>query len=481
MIRLEKVSFKYGSGKKKEYNIKDIDLSIASGECVIITGESGCGKTTLTRVLNGLCPNYYEGILKGSYTLNGERVFASDEEGTVDTENGYEKSLDDIGMLIGNVFQDPRSQFFAVNTTDEIVLAMENRNFTREMMNERLRETDRLMGISSLLDRNLFRLSSGEKQKVAIAASLSVKPKVVILDEPSANLDPCATVMLGKLLNKLKEQKYTIIISEHRLNYLKDFADRMIVMKSGRIEKEYSRKELPGLTDDEMIGMGLRVLSDIPRFIPSGRRLGDSPVLKVEGLSFKRGKRILFENLSYDFYRGEVTAITGPNGIGKTTFCKIISGEISRYKGIITIFGEKTPAKKRVHDCSFVGQDADYQIFTPSVLQEVALNTEYDPESDEVRELLERFDLWEFRNRHPASLSGGQKQRVILAAALLMGKPILILDEPTSGLDGRHMRITSEYIRMAADNGACILVITHDSEFINIVADKVIEIGKRNA
>ncbi|MCR5105678.1 MAG: ABC transporter ATP-binding protein [Eubacterium sp.] len=474
MIELKGVSFKYGSSKKQKNSIKDISLHISKGECVIITGESGCGKTTLTRILNGLCPNYYEGLLEGTYILDGERIFSSETGKNVDVDEEYEKTLDEIGMIVGNVFQDPRSQFFTVNTTDEIVLAMENRDLSRETMRKRLREVDSLMDIDSLLNRNLFMLSSGEKQKVAIASAVSVEPKVIVFDEPSANLDTEGMIKLGKLLKKLKEKGYTIVLSEHRMNYLKCVADRMIVMKSGSIEKDYSREEILKLSDEEVINMGLRVLSDIPPFTPTGRKLGDTPLLRIENMSYRRGKRILFSDYSAEFYRGQVTAITGKSGIGKTTFCRIISGEIRQNKGKVFIYGANVPAKKRVNDCFFVGQDADYQIFTPTVLQEVTLNTEYYEDDEVVKRILDEFDLWEYRKRHPASLSGGQKQRVILAAALLMNKPILILDEPTSGLDGRHMRIIAKYLRAAAERGICVLVITHDREFINNVADNVL-------
>ncbi|MBQ8139301.1 MAG: energy-coupling factor ABC transporter ATP-binding protein [Lachnospiraceae bacterium] len=474
MIELKNVSFKYGSDKKRDYNLSDISLRIKAGECVVVTGESGCGKTTLTRVLNGLCPNYFEGTISGAYILNGETVFSSDEGKPIDIDEDYEKSLDDIGMLAGNVFQDPRSQFFSINTTDEIVLAMENRNFTRERMNERLKEIDDLMGIEKLLDKNLFKLSSGEKQKVAIAAACSVEPKVLIMDEPSANLDTEGTVQLRELLKKLKTKGYTIVISEHRMGYLKELADRMIVMRAGRIEKIFEAGDYNRLSDDEMIKMGLRVLSEIPEFVPTGRKIGDSPVLIVDNIRFKRGKKEILNSFSASFYRGEITAITGENGVGKTTLCRIIAGELRQQKGSVRIFGETIQAGKRIRDCFFVGQDADYQIFTPTVLQEVTLNTDLDGDEKEVEDILNRFDLWEYRRRHPASLSGGQKQRVILAAALLRNNPILILDEPTSGLDGRHMRVIAEYLRNVAVNGTCILVITHDREFINIVADKVL-------
>lgn len=476
MIDLESVSFKYGSSEETEYSIKDISLHISKGECVVITGESGCGKTTLTRIINGLCPNYYDGVLEGSYILDGERIFGSKTDKTKNLYDDYEKSLDEIGLIVGNVFQDPRSQFFAVNTTDEIVLAMENRNFSRELMEKRLNEVDKLMGIHSLLNHYLFKLSSGEKQKVAIASAVSVEPKVVILDEPSSNLDSEGMIQLGELLMKLKEKEYTIVLSEHRMNYLKCVADRMLVMKSGSIEKDYSREEMLKLSDEEVINMGLRVLSDIPPFAPTGRKLGDAPLLRMENISYKRGKRILFSDYSAEFYRGQVTAITGKNGIGKTTFCRIISGEIRQNKGKVFIYGANIPAKKRIDDCFFLGQDADYQIFTPTVLQEVTLNTVYHEDDEEVKKILDEFDLWKYRKRHPASLSGGQKQRVLLVAALLMNKPILILDEPTSGLDGRHMRIIAKYLRAAAENGTCVLVITHDREFINIVADNVLEV-----
>ncbi len=477
MIKLQNVCFKYGSGKKKDNNLSDISLHIKEGECLIITGESGCGKTTLTRVLNGLCPNYYEGLISGTYILNGETVFSSAPNEPVDLDEEYNKTLDEIGIVAGNVFQDPRSQFFSINTTDEIVLAMENRNFPRERMKQRLNEINDLMSMCSLLDRNLFKLSSGEKQKVAIAAACSVEPKVIILDEPSANLDEEGTKQLKALLIKLKAKGYTIVISEHRLNYLKNVADRMVIMRSGKIEKEFSRSDYLKLSDNDMVQMGLRVLTDIPRFVPTGRKIGDTPVLIVDKIRYRRGKKDIFNDYSAEFYRGQITAITGRNGIGKTTLCRIIAGELSQQKGCIRIFGGRIPAKKRIRDCFFVGQDADYQIFTSTVLQEVTLNTEISQESEYVKDILEKFDLWDFRNRHPASLSGGQKQRVILAAALIRNDPVLILDEPTSGLDGRHMRIIAEYLRNASEKGTCILVITHDREFINIVADAELNVG----
>ena len=477
MIELTNVSFKYGVGNKKDYSLTDISLHIKKGECVVITGESGCGKTTLTRVLNGLCPNYFEGMISGTYILNGETVFSTDEGKNADIDEDYRKSLDDIGTLVGNVFQDPRSQFFSTNTTDEIVLAMENRNFSRERMKERLIAIDRLMGIENLLDHNLFQLSSGEKQKVAIAAACSVEPKVLIMDEPSANLDNEGTNGLRDLLKKLKEKGYTIVISEHRLSYMKELADRMIVMQKGRIERIFEKKDYDRLTDGDMVNMGLRVLSEIRMLMPAGKKKGDNPVLIVDHIGFKHQKKEILKDFSAVFYRGEITAITGRNGIGKTTLCRIIAGELKQQKGSVKIFGETTPAKKRIKDCFFVGQDADYQIFTPTVLQEITLNTGLHEGNREVENILERFDLKEFRTRHPASLSGGQKQRVILAAALLRNNPILILDEPTSGLDGRHMRIIAEYLKSAAEKGTCILVITHDREFINIVADTVLNIA----
>jgi energy-coupling factor transport system ATP-binding protein len=229
-----------------------------------------------------------------------------------------------------------------------------------------------------------------------------------------------------------------------------------------------------------MVQMGLRVLTDIPGFVPTGRKMGDTPVLVVDKIKYKRGKHEIFNDYSAEFYRGQITAITGRNGVGKTTLCRIIAGELNQQKGYVRIFGGRIPARKRVCDCFFVGQDADYQLFTSTVLQEVTLNTGIPEDSAQVRSILERFDLWEYKDRHPASLSGGQKQRVILAAALIRNDPVLILDEPTSGLDGRHMRIIAEHLRTAAEKGTCILVITHDKEFINIVADNVLNVSENN-
>ena len=229
MIELKNISFAYESSREGESQLRHVDLKVEKGELVILAGRSGCGKTTLTRVLNGLCPQFYPGELTGSYLLDGQ--------------DALKIPIHQLGTMVGSVFQDPRSQFFTTNTTDEIVLGMENIPLERSVMQQRVKAVCSQMNIERLLDRRIFLLSSGEKQLIAIASVCAMEPKVIVMDEPSANLDSGAMVRLGALLYRLKEAGHTILLSEHRFHYVRDSFDRLVFMENGEISSIYSRSE----------------------------------------------------------------------------------------------------------------------------------------------------------------------------------------------------------------------------------------------
>ena len=467
MIKFNNISFKYKDASKQGGEVKGLNLHIKKGECVLLCGRSGCGKTTITRILNGLCPSFYEGELQGDYFIDGV--------------NTKELTMSEVGLLAGNVFQDPRSQFFCTNTTDEIVFAMENRGFSKEEMLVCLKELCQLFPLEPLLDKEIFNLSSGEKQLIAIASVCAAKPKVLIMDEPTANLDVRMTVLLATLLNKLKSLGTTIVIAEHRLHFARDVFDKAILMDNGEIVREMTNREALSLSDDELKEMGLRLFS-IPKLgkaksvTPLWDNLCGIDVVKVD---MRCKDKYPLDSVSFHAPYGNVLAIIGNNGAGKSSLCRALTGVTQVERGSIIYNGlriiRKLPKYKRSF---FVMQESDYQLHSHTVLDEfwagkkrIYISEEY---QQRVLQTLIDFGLDQFKDRHPQSLSGGQKQRLLLAIASLSERELIVFDEPTSGLDGYNMRLTSNYIRELANKGKNVILITHDIELIARTADSVV-------
>lgn len=460
MVELRELSYRYDSDQQEPPTLRNITLSIAGGECILLSGPSGCGKTTLTRVLNGLCPRFYGGTLHGSYVLAGK-----------DTKT---LELSELGRLTGSVFQDPRSQFFCVKTDEELVFGLENNGVPHDQITARLERIVKDLSLDRLLGRSLFDLSSGEKQMIAIASVIIAEPKIVIMDEPSANLDEQATEHLSSLLRQLKSMGHTIIVSEHRLHYLKDLFDRMILMDEGTVAAEYSRAAALALSDTDLSTLGLRAFNR-PALEQSGRyQPAPDPAVDAENITIAHRSNTLVRNVSLALHKGEVTAIMGKNGAGKTTFCRALTGVVRQSAGTFLFEGSILGRKQRLRDSFLVQQDNDYQLYAHTVLDEFSIGSGVSNNSKAIEEALRRLGLEALSSRHPLSLSSGQKQRLLLALASVCSRRVLVFDEPTSGLDARNMEICAAMLRELADAGRCVVLVTHDRELVRRVADSVV-------
>ena len=450
MIKIDHISFSYGEENENTGGVRDIDLNIEDGQFVVLCGESGCGKTTITRLINGLIPHYYEGQMAGEVWVNGEKV--------------SDQPLYDTAAVVGSVFQNPRSQFFNVDTTSEITFGCENLGQPEKDIRERFAKTVRDFRLEKLMDRNIFHLSGGEKQKIACAGVSIMEPDVLVMDEPSSNLDAASILDLRKILAFWKSQGKTIIVSEHRLYYLRGLADRFIYLAEGQVSRDYSAAEFEQLTEQQRSNMGLRTFA-LERLLPPVLPQQEKTALALHNFRFAyKNEPETLHIMDCEIPTNRIVGIIGNNGAGKSTFSRCFCG-LEKRCGEIVWNGRKYRPKDRLSTCYMVMQEVNHQLFTESVLDEVLISME-EENQERAEEILNRLDLLAFKDRHPMSLSGGQKQRVAIASAIASKRSILFFDEPTSGLDYRHMKEVANVLRQVRDAGITVYVITHDLELI---------------
>ena len=479
--------------------INNVSFHVRKGECLLLTGLSGCGKTSILRLLNGLIPRYYEGTLSGNVFIGNEDI--------------ANMPIYEVSKKASTVFQNPKSQFFNLDTTSEILFFLENMGTPFETMRERLTDIASFLHIGHLLDRNIFNLSGGEKQMIAIASALASDTEIILFDEPTSNLDVFYIEKIAQVLQKLKAAEKTIIISEHRLYFLKDIIDRALILKDGKIAHSLSASEFAGLTEQRRKELLLRPVTLDGRVFArelsaagvydradSGGKpsAGDSvaqsaQTLRIERLIYRFPKQktaaVAVENLTLSF--GNITALVGKSGQGKSTFVHCLAGLTKPSKEAVFTGGKKLSAAKRLGLSYLVMQDVGYQLFTESVEDEIALgkNKKISAEQKAQRAdtaggtptaeaVLKAMHLTELKDKHPLSLSGGQKQRVSIGAAVSSGARIIIMDEPTSGMDYFHMKETAALINACRAADRLILIISHDFEFLSLVADELLLMEK---
>lgn len=452
MIKTENVFYKYENTIEGDA-LTDISVEIPKGQVVLLCGESGSGKTTYTRVVNGLLSSYYEGKLSGDIEVCGKDVMHT--------------PLHELAKDIGSVFQNPKSQFYTLITDTEIVFGCENLGIAKD---EVLRRFDRVVGdfnIEDLLGRNLFSLSGGEKQKIACACVATLNPKIIIMDEPSSNLDIKSIAELGRIIRKWKQKGCTIIVAEHRLSWLKDIVDRVIYFKDGRIAEDSGSDLFWKHSTDELHEMGLRAPAEFKPLYTN--ELSNEIAIDIKRLSLKKKKKTILDVKDLRILKGAVVAILGNCGAGKSTFARCFCGLEKKALEEVYINGRLCKRKVRLKKSYMVMQDVNHQLFTSSVEEEILLGVKSEDEhkrEEILNSLIKQMDIEDYKEAHPMSLSGGQKQRVAIASALASDKDIMFFDEPTSGLDYKHMKEVSECIKQLSTLGKTQFVITHDPELV---------------
>jgi energy-coupling factor transport system ATP-binding protein len=501
MIRFKDFSFFYPDSLKP--SLDRINVKIEEGEFLVISGPSGGGKSTFLRSINGLIPNFYGGKISGEVLVHGR--------------NASETPTNQMSELVGMVFQDPENQLISNHVEREIAFGMENLCFPNDLMKKRIEEALDAVNISRLRNRITSELSGGQKQKVAIASALAMHPSILLLDEPTSELDPRSAEEVLNVIEKINDELgLTILLVEHRLERVIHHVDRILMIDGGKliydgsprnIKSEHIENWKVGLPPVTRLSLNFkdRLNNGIPLTVKEARLslkgVLSNPKNKIswerknssDRISFSMekvffsydGEKDVLKNISLNVYEGDMIALMGKNASGKTTLVKLMNGLIKQRKGKVLLFGKKIgdySIDDLIKKVGIVFQDPNLHLFNDTVQEEVAFvlrNLEMEEKliDKKVEEILRRFKIYQYRNIYPHDLSGGERQRVALASVLVSEPEILILDEPTRGMDYYLKRELISYLREKAKT---VIMVTHDVETAAEFADRVILLSEGN-
>jgi energy-coupling factor transporter ATP-binding protein EcfA2 len=487
MITFEHVTYTYPDAPAPV--LRDLNLEIEDGAFVLVVGNSGAGKSTLLRCLNGLVPHFYGGTISGKIRVQGQDPLTAQPR--------------QMSATVGFVFQDPEAQFVVDTVEAELVFAMENHNLPQATMRKRVEEVLDQLSIAHLRERRINTLSGGEKQRVAIAAVLTLEPQVLVLDEPTSQLDPQAAEEVLTALEKLNaDLGLTIILSEHRLERVVQYADQVIYLPGpgeppliGTPQEVLRQMDLvPPLVQ---LGKALgweplpltikdarpwaRQLELTPRPWPQGRPTAGAPEVVVRDLWYAYNGHPALRGINLQIQPGEFVALMGRNGSGKTTLLKHLVGLLRPKRGSVQVRAmdtNETPLEELIRVVGYVPQNPNALLFAETVAEELAFTRRNHGLAAEGQDqLLATLGLAQHAGRYPRDLSVGERQRVALASILAAEPEIILLDEPTRGLDYLQKQALAHYLEAQRARGRTVILSTHDVELVAACADRVIILG----
>lgn len=478
-----------------------INLDIHEGQMILLLGGSGSGKSSLVRAIAGLIPEYYGGTYQGKVLLNKQEILKMDRR--------------TVAQQVGLVFQDPESQLVMTGVEQEVVFGMENLGLPNKLMKRRVMEVTSALSITEYLHHFIPELSGGQKQKVALASVLTMQPRILLLDEPTSQLDPVAGEEILTMVRRLNEDNgITVVLVEQRLERCFHLADRILVMERGKIIHDQTNPASPGQLAfardipclPPLAQLFMRAgSSEIPATVKQGRRIirsyavpdavyaampADKPrrdqqmgqkseLLAISSLwfSYPHGKEVL-KNVNFKINAGDFIVLMGENGAGKTTLMKQINGLLKPDRGQVVFLGQDTKHRSvedMAADIGYLSQNPSDYLFLPTVRDEMDFTLHNLGLTDDgySRQLLEGLGIDGCLEMNPRDLSTGQRQRAALASVLLSRPKLLLLDEPTRGLDYVLKEQLGAILKHIQARGTAILVITHDVEFAAEFADEI--------
>ena len=495
MITFRDVSYTYPGSTFPV--LKNINLNIPEKSLTLLIGPSGSGKSTLLRCINGLVPHFSGGKLAGHIQVAGL--------------DPVKESPQKMSKYVGFVFQDPENQFIVDQVEDEIAFGLENASLPEEEILIRISEVLKILDMEHLRNRKLETLSGGEKQKVALASSITMDPKILLLDEPTSQLDPIAAdELLHSLIKLVKEFHITVVLAEHRLERILPYTDHMISLSpDGLGLMEGSPRQI--MADTELSSPLIRIGKEynwtpMPLTIEEGRRFAefmldekspqsnkelddhdtpvDNPLIEVINLCVEIAGKEIIHDINFMLQGGEVIVLMGENGAGKTTILRTLTGLIKPTSGKVLITGadiNKKPTSEICKEIGYLPQNPNSLLFAEHVIDELRItlkNHELDEKHFSPFELLTKLGLDDKAERYPRDLSSGERQRVAIGAITIPRPNAILLDEPTRGLDQRTKQELISLIKTWCEDGLGVMIVTHDVELTAEIADQIIILQK---